>query len=123
MQNEKLLEKLPHLAKAFEIINDTICVDGKTYSLFDFDCRIEKDALKIYDKDESYHYNYEDDINESLHSLEWEFGIKSEPYKDKILPQIEEALKQDGFNDEVLEWDNNVIMTIHIPEKLQNILL
>ena len=122
MEEEKLRKFLPHLAKVFDKLNKKEYYEGEVISGFDFDCRIEENALKIYDKRESYHYYYEEEMNEARYELEMEFGCKIKPYTDKIFPQIEQALKQDGFEDEVLEWENNVIMCIHIPEKIINLL-
>ena len=73
-------------------------------SPFHFEYRIEDDSLKIYDKNEEFSIDYGE-----------EFDFKP---RDRKLEKIREALKKDGFGDEVLEWENNVIMTIHIPEKI-----
>lgn len=111
--------KFPHLEKVFSDLNKKEVFEDEEFdSMFDFDYRIEDGNLKIYDKNEMYSINYEDEVNSANEELEWEFGYKMQPYTDTIFPRIEEALKQDGFGDEVLEWENNVIMTIHIPEKL-----
>lgn len=71
-------------------------------SPFHFTYRVEGDSLKIYDQHEEFSIDYGE-----------EFGYRP---RDKKLDKIEQALKEDGFEDEVLEWENNVIMSIHIPE-------
>ena len=115
--------KLPHLDAVLKKLNapQTFEVDGQIEtepSSYDFKYRKEGDMLKIYDANENYTINYVDDLYSMYEELSYEFNFKMpEKIEDKIHPQIEQALKEDGFGDEVLEWENNVIMSIRIPEK------
>ena len=100
---------LPHLDALFETEGFNAPYEwefeGETEteeSPFHFTYRVEGDELKIYDEHEEFSIDYGE-----------EFGYKA---RDKKLDKIEQALKEDGFDDEVLEWENNVIMSIHIPE-------
>lgn len=100
---------LPHLDALFETEGFnapfTWEFEGETEteeSPFHFTYRVEEGQLKIYDEHEEFSIDYGED-----------FGYRP---RDKKLDKIEKALKEDGFGDEVLEWENNVIMSIHIPE-------
>jgi len=119
--------KLPHLDALIEKLNAPMEFefDGKKEtepSLYRFTYRVEGNSLKIYDENEEYTSNYEEDLYFMRLDIAQEFGFpkpKREDCIDKIHPKIEKALKEDGFGNEVLEWENNVIMSIHIPEKLK----
>ena len=105
--NPKL--KLPHLQALLDEFNAPVEweFEGEKEvedSPFHFAYRVEGDQLKIYDEHEEFHIDYGE-----------EFGYRP---RDRKLDKIEQALKEDGFGDEVLEWENNVIMSIHIPDNL-----
>ena len=109
--------KFTHLDALLNKLNAPEIIDGEEYdSLFDFTYRIVDDRLEIFDKNEAYHIDYAEDMNWEMASVAEEFGAEFNGYEDHIYDDIEKVLKQDGF-DEVLEWENNVVMSILLPKK------
>ena len=109
--------KFPHLEALLTKLNEKSIIDGEEYdSLFDFQYRIDKDMLEIFDANEEYTINYEDDMNYEIQSVAEELGIEPKYHEDHIFEDIAKALKQDGFT-EILEWENNVVMSILLPKK------
>ena len=109
--------KFPHLEALLTKLNAPMKIDDEELeSVFDFEYRIEKDMLKIYDANEAYTIDYEEDINYEIANVAKEFNANFDKHQDHIFDDIEKALKKDGFK-EPLEWENNVIMSILLPKK------
>lgn len=80
-------------------------------SVFDFKVVVEEDHIKIFDANESYSIDYEEDMNCMMHLAAEEFGAKYEYINDEIFSKIEFAIQKDLQDEElILEWENNVVM-------------
>ena len=104
---------LKYLDELIKKLNSPYNEDGEEYeSLFDFDYEIDEEGLHIFDKNEVYSNNYAEDLYFDAVSMYEEYGEEfnlSKPrradYDDEIFPQIQEAVKKDGFGD--LDWEDN----------------
>jgi len=116
---EDAILKLPNLDKLLTELNAPIEIEGvESEGEFNFKYRVNGDFLELYDEYENYTIDYEEDMNYMMEGLSSEFGAGFDYYEDNILPRIEEALKKDGFT-EPLEWENNVVMVVELPNKLK----
>lgn len=95
-----------HLDKVLEKLN-------KDYEdIFNFQTREEKGQLHIFDKNEEYTINHEEDLNSLMEEVNSDSGLCKYEMKDTILPQIEEAVKLDFGKDSYIEWEDSVVMTV-----------
>ena len=117
--DESLTEAIKHNALDAEI-RKLNAPDKDGERNFDFVVEEKDGMLRIYDKSEAYNADYVEEQNEMMAQLADEFGFTFKPAEtDKIHDGIENALRKDGIltDDNVLEWEDNVVMSIAVPSK------
>ena len=105
-----------YLDELIKKLNSPYTEDGEEYeSIFDFDYTIDGDKLYIFDKNEVYSNNYAEDLYyqyvNAYNDLKYEFPMAKpnrSNFEDNIFPQIQEAVKKDGYGD--LDWETNTRM-------------
>lgn len=113
------VEKEPtHLKKLLDTLNapkEYEFDDGdKEFFDSDFNFKMREDdgKLLIYDTNEVYTINYEEDLADIYSQIADEFGVEMKTPRDTIMPQILDAVKKDFGKDAYIEWENNVVMTV-----------
>jgi hypothetical protein len=93
--------------------------DGKTEvmeSSFNFQLVDRDGQWNLFDANEVYHINYEEDMYYMMKDLASEFAADKQEeesvFEDKIVSQLEEAVKKDFGSDSYIEWQDNVTMII-----------
>lgn len=105
-----------NLIKELKKLNDEYTYENDP--LFDFVYRIEEDTkmIYIYDSNEAFHYNFDEDMACLEYDAAKEFGYKPNPktYESGIVQRIETALKKDYGKHVYVDWETNVAMSAYI---------
>lgn len=104
--------RFKNLLSAIDQLNSSTTIDDHVYkSLFNFTIEERDGRIEIYDANEQYYCDYEEDYNCEMASFAEEFGLKFEYVSDPIMKVLEEALKKD-VKDAYFEWENNLVLVI-----------
>lgn len=105
---------LQNLQDTIKELNAPSVIDGETYeSSFDFVIQEHNNRVYLFDKNENYHIDYLEELNESMYDLSFEFGFKFKAETvDKIHEKLEQAIKKDLGESAYIEWETNVKMLI-----------
>lgn len=107
--------KLANLENVLKELNSPKTYDdGETLeSQFDFEYKVDGRIVKIYDKNECYNFNYQDECYHIACQCSREFGFPKPKWedfeKDDIYDKIKDACIKDGLDD-LIEWYDNVVM-------------
>lgn len=105
---------MKNLQKAIEELNAPKEYDGEVFeSLFNFEIKEEDGRIIIVDANEHYYIDYLEEQNELMRDCSYEFGFEFKPIlEDKIMEQLEQAVKKDFGEDSYIEWYTNIEMIV-----------
>lgn len=105
---------MKNLKKAIKELNASKEYDGEVFeSQFNFIIKEEDGMIYIVDTNENYNIDYLEESNALLYSCCEEFGCEFKPIlNDKIMEQLESAVKKDFGKDAYIEWYTNIEMQV-----------
>lgn len=108
--------KFTNLENTIKELNaPTVYEDGEELeSPFDFTYQVFKNYIHIYDRNESYHIDYLEELNALNRDCAREFGFEYQPInEDKIFTKLTEAIQKDISKEHYIEWEDNVVMSVY----------
>lgn len=110
---EETKKSASNLQKLIDELNASSTIDGeKIESSFKFKLVEENGQLFLFDENENFTINYEEDMAYMYQDIVDEFGGKMPEVLDTITPRIEEAVKADFGKDAYIEWEDTVRMIV-----------
>ena len=108
------MKKMKNLQEAINKLNAPKEYDGEIFeSHFKFVVKEEDGKIIIVDENENYYIDYLEEQNSLLYDCANELGFEFKPMlEDKIMEQLEEAIKKDFGKDGYIEWHTNIEMII-----------
>ena len=83
-------------------------------SMYRFKFKFDDRKITIWDKNEAFHINLDDEIRATCYHASKEFGVE---YKtpasevEEVIGKFRDALKQDLKHDVVIEWEDSVVLS------------
>lgn len=105
---------MKNLKNVIEKLNAPTEYDGEIFeSLFNFIIEQDNNLIYIVDTNEHYYIDYLEEQNCLLKDCAEEFGVDFKPMlHDKIMEQLEEAVKKDFGKNAYIEWYTNIEMIV-----------
>jgi len=102
-----------HLKELIIKLNKPVEFEDEVFEpIFNFNLEQRDGQWFLYDANEQYTFNYEEDQMYFYQQVADEFGAKIPDVSDDIFPQLEQAIKADFGNDAYFEWEDSVTMVV-----------
>lgn len=110
---EAVKKEPKHLKELISKLNKPVEFEDEVFEpIFNFTLEQRDGQWFLYDSNEQYTINYEEDQMYFYQQVADEFGAKIPDVSDDIFPQLEQAIKADFGDDAYFEWEDSVTMVV-----------
>lgn len=120
--------ELKHLQQEIDKLNAPIVVEIDSIeesfdSLYDFTCKLQTNSILIYDRNEYFNIDIDEEVRCMAYSACNEFGFEyktPESTEERIIGLFKAALEKDLNNSVEIEWQDTVCLCAYFVSKLKN---
>lgn len=109
--------ELKNLKAEIEKLNAPMVVETEKFdSLYDFTYKEQSNSVLIYDRNENFYINVDDEIRCIMHSAAQEFGFEyktPESTEERIMGLFKKALEKDLKGSVNVEWQDPVCLVAY----------